>query len=113
MTDVVRPPQRHGALIRSIALQAALILIVVALAGAAAYNAADNLARANIAHGFGFWNNTAGFDISQTLIELFIERIDLRPRVLGRFAQHLAGVRARYRAGNDPRLHRRAGAAVA
>ena len=28
----------------------------------------DNLARANIASGFGFWNNTAGFDISQTLI---------------------------------------------
>ena len=26
-------------------------------------------ARANIASGFGFWNNTAGFDISQTLID--------------------------------------------
>jgi general L-amino acid transport system permease protein len=69
MTDVVRPPQQHGALIRSIALQAALVLIVVAVAGGAAYNAAVNLARANIAHGFGFWNNTAGFDISQTLID--------------------------------------------
>jgi general L-amino acid transport system permease protein len=68
MTDVVRPLQRHGALLRSIALQAALILIVIAVAGGAAYNAADNLARANIARGFGFWNNTAGFDISQTLI---------------------------------------------
>ena len=32
-------------------------------------NAIDNLARANIASGFGFWNQTAGFDISQTLIE--------------------------------------------
>ena len=30
--------------------------------------AAQNLARAHIASGFGFWNNTAGFDISQTLI---------------------------------------------
>ena len=69
MTDVVRPRHQHGALIRSIALQAALVLIVVALAGGAAYNAAVNLARANIAHGFGFWNNTAGFDISQTLID--------------------------------------------
>ena len=29
----------------------------------------NNLAKANIASGFGFWNNTAGFDISQTLIE--------------------------------------------
>ena len=36
---------------------------------AAVKNAADNLARAKIASGFGFWNNTAGFDISQTLIE--------------------------------------------
>ena len=32
-------------------------------------NATENLARAKIASGFGFWNNTAGFDISQTLIE--------------------------------------------
>ena len=50
------------------ALQAALLVIVVGLAVAAAHNAAQNMARANIAHGFGFWNNTAGFDISQTLI---------------------------------------------
>ncbi len=35
---------------------------------AAAVNAARNLAAAHIASGFGFWNNTAGFDISQTLI---------------------------------------------
>src|SRR5580698_8230329 len=69
MTDVARPPQRHDGLFRSIALQTALVLVVVALAGGAAYNAAVNLARANIAHGFGFWYNTAGFDISQTLIE--------------------------------------------
>jgi general L-amino acid transport system permease protein len=69
MTDVVRPPPQHAGLIRSVALQAALVLIVVALAGGATYNAAENLARANIAHGFGFWNNTAGFDISQTLID--------------------------------------------
>ena len=50
MTDVVRPPQQHGALIRSIALQAALILIVIAIAGGAAYNAADNLARQRAGH---------------------------------------------------------------
>jgi general L-amino acid transport system permease protein len=69
MTDVVRPPPQHASLIRSIVLQAALVFIVVALAGGGAYNAAVNLTRANIAHGFGFWYNTAGFDISQTLIE--------------------------------------------
>jgi general L-amino acid transport system permease protein len=39
------------------------------LAYGAVHNAADNLARAKIATGFGFWNVTAGFDISQTLIE--------------------------------------------
>jgi len=41
----------------------------VLLAWAAISNAIDNLARARIATGFGFWNHTAGFDISQTLIE--------------------------------------------
>ena len=34
----------------------------------AATNAVENLRRAKIASGFGFLNNTAGFDISQTLI---------------------------------------------
>ena len=32
-------------------------------------NTAANLKRQNIASGFGFWNTTAGFDISQTLIQ--------------------------------------------
>nr|WP_246205354.1 amino acid ABC transporter permease [Microvirga arsenatis] len=35
----------------------------------AATNAIENLQRAKIASGFGFLNNTAGFDISQTLIQ--------------------------------------------
>ena len=39
------------------------------LAWAAITNAAENLARAKIATGFGFWETTAGFDISQSLIE--------------------------------------------
>src|SRR5262249_47401187 len=39
------------------------------LAYAAFVNAADNLAKAHIASGFRFWDNTAGFDISQTLID--------------------------------------------
>jgi general L-amino acid transport system permease protein len=69
MADFARPLSHRSGLIRSLALQAALILIVGCLAGGAIYNAAQNLAHANIAHGFGFWNNTAGFDISQTLIE--------------------------------------------
>jgi general L-amino acid transport system permease protein len=51
-----------------IALQAALVVVIGGLAYAAFVNAADNLAKAHIASGFRFWDNTAGFDISQTLI---------------------------------------------
>src|SRR6202050_114098 len=67
--DMARPRRRFSRDFANLALQAALLVIVVGLAAAAAHNAAQNLARANIAHGFGFWNNTAGFDISQTLID--------------------------------------------
>jgi general L-amino acid transport system permease protein len=55
--------------VRSIGYQLALCAVVGFLVYSAATNAIENLARANIASGFGFWNNTAGFDISQTLIE--------------------------------------------
>jgi general L-amino acid transport system permease protein len=67
--DMARPHVRFSRGVGNLALQAALLVIVVGLAVAAAHNAAQNMARANIAHGFGFWNNTAGFDISQTLID--------------------------------------------
>jgi general L-amino acid transport system permease protein len=68
MADRARLSPRRGWDIGNLALQAALIVIVVGLGAAAVHNAAQNLAKANIAHGIGFWNNTAGFDISQTLI---------------------------------------------
>jgi len=55
--------------VRSIAYQVILCAIIVFLAYSAVRNAADNLERAHIASGFGFWNQTSGFDISQTLIE--------------------------------------------
>src|SRR5579872_3013871 len=51
-----------------IVFQAALVIVVAAVFYGAFVNAADHLARANISSGFRFWNNTAGFDISQTLI---------------------------------------------
>jgi general L-amino acid transport system permease protein len=51
-----------------IVLQIAVAAAIAALIYGAAYDAAQNLARAHIASGFGFWKNTAGFDISQTLI---------------------------------------------
>jgi general L-amino acid transport system permease protein len=55
--------------VRSIAYQVALCVVVGFLVYAAASNAITNLERAHIASGFGFWHNTAGFDISQTLIQ--------------------------------------------
>ncbi|MGI8527580.1 MAG: amino acid ABC transporter permease [Pseudolabrys sp.] len=54
--------------IRSIAYQVALCAIVALLVYGAVNNAIENLRRAHIASGFGFWDHTAGFDISQTLI---------------------------------------------
>jgi general L-amino acid transport system permease protein len=53
---------------RAIAYQVALCLVLGFLAYSAIENMASNLARASIATGFAFWNHTAGFDISQTLI---------------------------------------------
>ena len=52
----------------NIALQAALLVVVGGLIYAAVVNASYNLAKAGIASGFRFWDNTAGFDISQSLI---------------------------------------------
>jgi general L-amino acid transport system permease protein len=69
MADMVRLSPRHVRRLGSITLQALFVIVVAGLVYGAFVNAAQNLARANIATGFGFWNNTAGFDISQTLIE--------------------------------------------
>lgn len=57
---------------RAIAYQALLCAAIAALAYGAITTASANLKRAKIASGFGFWNDTAGFDISQTLIEYSI-----------------------------------------
>jgi len=62
-------PSRHARRFVGIALQAALVVIVGGVAYAAFRNAAQNLADAHIVSGFAFWNNTAGFDISQALID--------------------------------------------
>src|SRR5207302_1705548 len=55
--------------VRSIAYQVLLCGIIIFLAYSAVTNAIENLQRAKIASGFGFWNSTAGFDISQSLID--------------------------------------------
>ena len=54
--------------VRSLVYQVVLCVIIGLLIYGAASNAIENLRRAHIATGFGFWDNTAGFDISQTLI---------------------------------------------
>jgi general L-amino acid transport system permease protein len=68
MAEVVKSSSRNARRFGNIALQTALVVVIGALACAAIVNAARNLAAAHIASGFGFWDNTAGFDISQTLI---------------------------------------------
>jgi general L-amino acid transport system permease protein len=54
--------------IRSLGFQALLLLVIGFLVVAAALNARENLQRQKIASGFGFWDNIAGFPISQSLI---------------------------------------------
>ncbi|MFT0860078.1 amino acid ABC transporter permease [Ancylobacter sp. G4_0304] len=54
--------------IRSILFQLAALIIIVVLGWDFIQNAQENLKAQNIATGFGFMENTAGFGISQTLI---------------------------------------------
>jgi len=54
--------------VRGAAYQIVLVLLLGFVVYAAATNAIENLQRARIASGFGFWNVTAGFDVSQSLI---------------------------------------------
>ena len=54
--------------VRGAAYQVALVVVVLFVGWMAATNAVENLRRAGIAAGFGFWNVTAGFDVSQSLI---------------------------------------------
>ena len=53
---------------RGMAYQAILLVLIVFFFYEAISNAVVNLRAAKIASGFGFWNNTAGFDVNQTLI---------------------------------------------
>ncbi|MGE0698967.1 MAG: amino acid ABC transporter permease [Hyphomicrobiaceae bacterium] len=48
--------------------QIIIVLVLGALTWMVVSNTIYNLRKQNIASGFGFWDNTAGFDISQTLI---------------------------------------------
>ena len=68
-TDKPKVSPFYDPRVRSIAYQVVLCIVIALLIWSAISNAVENLARARIASGFGFWNATAGFDISQTLIE--------------------------------------------
>jgi general L-amino acid transport system permease protein len=54
--------------VRSFVFQALLCAFLVWLVYSGISNVRENLARAKIAAGFGFWDNNAGFPISQSLI---------------------------------------------
>jgi general L-amino acid transport system permease protein len=54
--------------VRSVVFQALLCAFLVWLVYSGISNVRENLARAKIAAGFGFWDNNAGFPISQSLI---------------------------------------------
>src|SRR5690349_23553673 len=61
---LLRDPKLRGLLIQ--------VVLCAALAGLVYYlvrAAAANLERSHMASGFGFWNQPAGFDISQSLID--------------------------------------------
>ena len=63
-----RVPLYNDPKVRSVVYQIVLAAAVALLVYGAVSNAVDHLRKAHIASGFGFWNQTAGFDISQTLI---------------------------------------------
>jgi general L-amino acid transport system permease protein len=54
--------------VRQVIYQVVLIVLLGVAVWEIVNNVADNLRRQNIASGFGFWDRTSGFDISQTLI---------------------------------------------
>ncbi|WP_461210987.1 amino acid ABC transporter permease [Desulfocurvus sp. DL9XJH121] len=59
----------HDRRTRALVIQAAVFLLIASGLAFAALNTASNLHKAGIASGFGFLGQTAGFDISQTLVE--------------------------------------------
>ena len=63
-----RVPFYNDPRFRSVAYQLILCLLIGLVVYGATVNAIDHLQRAHIASGFGFWDTTAGFGISQTLI---------------------------------------------
>jgi general L-amino acid transport system permease protein len=63
-----RPSFFNDPVVRAYAYQALLVAALIALVWSAGYNAYVNMQARGIPMGFGFWDQTAGFDISQKLI---------------------------------------------
>ena len=66
--DAPRASLLYNPRVRGFAYQAILAVVVGLILYEATTNAITNLQRAGIARGFGFLNNTSGFDLNQTLI---------------------------------------------
>lgn len=69
--------------IRGLIYQTALFILLVVFAYWIVGNTIENLRRANIASGFGFLDNRAGFDISQSMIEYSSDSRYSRALVVG------------------------------
>ncbi len=59
--------------VRGIVFQAVLAVVLIGFFAWIATNTIENLRRANIASGFGFFSERAGFDVSQSLIPYTLE----------------------------------------
>ncbi len=71
LSDIEKPKVSllYNPKVRNVAYQLLLCGVIAVLVYGAVANAIENLRRAKIASGFGFWNYPAGFDISQSLID--------------------------------------------
>ena len=63
-TSIVNDPRARG-----FAYQALLVIVLVVLVGSAWRNAVVNMEARGIPMGFGFWDETAGFNINMSLID--------------------------------------------
>ena len=79
--------------IRGWAWQIILLAVVVFLVYSATTNAIENLQKAKIASGFGFWNTISGFDIGQRLT---LEALEVT------FVDSTIEVEIRYRPAGEP-----------
>jgi general L-amino acid transport system permease protein len=69
--------------VRSVVVQAVLLIAIVAFFAWVTGNVVDNLRRANIVSGFGFLDERAGFEISQSFIPYSVESTYGRALLVG------------------------------